>query len=104
MVSAAALIPARDLKTKAKWLMCSVLGLALIAGLLYLGNQGGSRGLVAGYCNFGVVSKVHVERCVERVMKEQIWRSHSAAARSARHDVHECLAESGPLCAFASMP
>jgi hypothetical protein len=104
MVSAAALVPTRDLKTKAKWLMSSVLALGLIAGLLYLGNQAGSRELVAAYCNFGVVSRSHVERCLDRVMEEQIWRSNTAAARSARHDVQECLAESGPFCALASMP
>jgi hypothetical protein len=62
-----------------------------------------NHGPLADYCHYGTVSKAQFEGCMRHADRENISRLNTNAARFdaarfARRDLEECLADSGPMC------
>lgn len=53
------------------------------------------------YCSYGSVSEAQRQGCEERVDVSAIRRLDTSAARFARGELNDCLADSGPFCQTA---
>jgi hypothetical protein len=69
---------------------------ALAAVALGLGACGEDE--VSAYCHYGAVSEAQLNGCIDHVGTEQIDRLDTNAARYARGELDECLADAGPFC------
>jgi hypothetical protein len=54
--------------------------------------------LIADYCQYGSVSQAQLEGCYFHVHIGEIEGRNTNAARWARGDLDECLADAGPFC------
>jgi hypothetical protein len=53
---------------------------------------------ISDYCAYGAVSKSQLLHCYYNVRIEEVQERDTNAAKWARHELNECLVDSGPYC------
>ena len=90
------------LERNGKWLILT--GLVLLAGPVsgwLAGYRNRTEGYLYDYCSYGAVSDAQLDGCLNHVTDEVIDRRDTNAARFAKEQLHECLADAGPFCTHA---
>ena len=64
----------------------------------YDGARQHEHGVIADYCKYGAVSQAQLDGCRRHVSEQRIDSLDTSAARFARRDLEDCLADSGPYC------
>jgi hypothetical protein len=78
--------------------MCVRLRRLLVAALVMAGLAACGGTSVSDYCSYGAVSEAQLEGCIEHITTREVDGLDTNAARYARGELTECLADSGPFC------